>query len=95
MQLCNVHAELISLFQDSPSTVLDEGIKSCCELVHACAQVVETKVNAGQLVCHRRHIVRSAHRATKGGLKGGHLLGIVRQLLAHFCYVVNSGERMS
>ena len=52
MQLCDVHAELIPLLKYSPSPVLDESIEACCELVHARAQVVESEVDAGQLVGH-------------------------------------------
>jgi hypothetical protein len=57
MQLCDVHAELVPFFQYSPPPVLDESIEACCELVHAAAQVIEAKVYAGQLVCHRWDIV--------------------------------------
>lgn len=45
MKFSNIHAELIALLQDTPTTVLDERIKARSELVHATAQVVEAKVD--------------------------------------------------
>ncbi len=47
MKFCNVHAELIALFQHPSSSVFDKGVKSRSELVHATAQVVESEVDAG------------------------------------------------
>jgi hypothetical protein len=64
MKFCDVHAELVALFEYSSSSILDEGVKSRGELVHATAQVVKPEIDAGQLIGHGRRIVR-------GGAHGG------------------------
>ena len=85
MEFCDIHAELISLFQYSSAPVLDESIKSCSELVHATAQIVESEVDAGQLVGHGRRIVRGgAHRGAHGGLESRHDCGMIKTSLAEY-----------
>jgi len=62
MKLCDIHVELVALFQHSSAPILNKCIESRSELVHATAQVVESEVDRGQLVGHRRRIVGgSAH----------------------------------
>jgi hypothetical protein len=75
MELRDVHAELVALFQDSSATVLDECVEARGELVHATAQVVEAEVDGGQLVGHGRRIVRGgAHRGAERRFEGSHLV---------------------
>lgn len=74
VEFCDVHAELIALFQHSPAPILDKCVESRCELVHAAAQVVEAEVDRGQLVRHGRRIVRRrAHGSAEGRFKGRHI----------------------
>jgi hypothetical protein len=62
MKLCDVHVELVALFQHSASPILNKRIEARGELVHATAQVVESEVDGGQLIGHGRRIVGgSAH----------------------------------
>lgn len=54
----NIHAELVALFEHSPSSLLNEVVESGCELVHTAAQVVEAEIDCRELVRHGRRIVR-------------------------------------
>lgn len=71
MELSNVHAELVALIENPLTTFFNEGIKSSGELCHAVAQVIEAKVDIGQLVCdrgaNRGHAL--SHTCGKGGLE--------------------------
>jgi len=46
MEFCDIHAELISLFQYSSTSILDKSVESCRKLVHATAQIIESEVDA-------------------------------------------------
>ena len=45
MQLSNVHAELVALFENPSSPSLDECVEARSELVHATAQIIKAKVD--------------------------------------------------
>lgn len=47
-----VDVKLISLFQNSFPPAFDECVEFDCELRHAVAEVLESKVDAGQRVRH-------------------------------------------
>lgn len=47
MEFCDIHAELIALFQYSSASVFDESVESGSKLVHATTQIVESEVDAG------------------------------------------------
>jgi hypothetical protein len=51
-ELCDVHAEGIALFEHAFATALDEVVEALGELRHTLAQVVEAKVDGGQVVGH-------------------------------------------
>lgn len=52
MDLRDVHAELVALFEDPLSSGFYEVVELYGELGHAVAQLVEAKVNRGEGVCH-------------------------------------------
>jgi len=52
MELSDVHAELITLFENTLSAGLDEVIKFYGEFCHSVSQVVEPKVDAWEGVGH-------------------------------------------
>lgn len=64
LQFGNVHSELIALFEDALSPLLDEGVEFRAELGHAIAQLVEAEIDTGKRVCHgggrRRHRLPAA-----------------------------------
>jgi hypothetical protein len=66
LQLCDIHAELVALFQHALATLLNKVVEACRELCHARAEVLEAEVDAGQLVGHRGRFggaERGAHHA--------------------------------
>jgi hypothetical protein len=74
VELGDVHAKLVALFQYSSSSSLDKCVKSRGKLVHATAQVVKAEVDRGQLVGHGRRIVRrGAHRGAERRFEGSHV----------------------
>lgn len=54
MKFGNIETELIALFQNSLSPLLNKGVKLGRELGHAIAQVVETEIDVGESVIVRR-----------------------------------------
>lgn len=58
LDLCNIDAELVALFEHPASAFFDEVVEAGGELVHAAAEVFEAKVDGGELVGHGRRIVR-------------------------------------
>jgi hypothetical protein len=82
MLFCNIHAELIPFLQHSSAPGLDKNVEACGKLVHAAAQVVKAKVDAGQLVRHGGCVVRrGAHCRAEGRLERSHRERRVRSLV--------------
>lgn len=52
MNLCDIHVELVALFQYSSPSIFNESIEARGKLVHATAQIVEAEVDSGELVGH-------------------------------------------
>lgn len=52
LQLYNIHSKLVSFFQHALATLLDKVVKFDGEFGHAVAQVVESKIDTGEGVCH-------------------------------------------
>ena len=73
LDLSDIDAELVALFQHPSSAFLNEIIEARGKLVHAAAQVFKAKVDGGQLVGHGRCIVRrSAHAGAERGFERRH-----------------------
>tara|TARA_R110002060_G_scaffold33176_2_gene43905 strand:+ start:698 stop:904 length:207 start_codon:yes stop_codon:yes gene_type:complete len=44
-ELCDIHAKLVSLLQDTLATLLNESIELDSELCHAVAQFIEAEID--------------------------------------------------
>jgi hypothetical protein len=56
MNFCDVHAELIALFENSLAAGFYEVVELDGELCHAVAQLVEAEIDRGEGVSHGRRV---------------------------------------